>query len=212
MDVKTRKAYDSRIGEKSWSALAMNLKHIIKDPAELKEHLGCSIQAINQYKLGVNFPKMENLIKIAQFYDVSLDWLVGLSKNPSINTDAKFLTDIIGFSPAAVSRLKAFVEGRPKRVAALSILLEQDDFAYILDDVLHCTEFWQWHTPLEEFFEKHEIQPNSYETQEIKEDRLKHKNATSYDAQFKLGKICESLITESEKGAENNGVSSFETK
>ena len=54
---------------------------------ELANYLGCTVQAVNQYKNGTAFPKVENLIKIAEYYGVSLDYLVGLSdcklRNPS---------------------------------------------------------------------------------------------------------------------------------
>lgn len=209
-----KKSYDSSIGEKAHSALASNLFNLIDEPNKLKEHLGCSIQAINQYKMGTTFPKVENLIKIARFYNVSLDWLVGLSAQPSVSVDDKYLTDKVGFTPAAVSRLKAYQIGRPARLQALSKLLEQDEFDYILDDISHCAEMGEWETLFEQALvkvyeakkelakvkgiEPEGIEPNEYEKQMIEAERRKDKTATTYDAQYKLSKICERIIKEAE--------------
>lgn len=200
-----KKSYDSNIAEKANSALAKKLFSLINDPNELKEHLGCSIQAINQYKMGTTFPKVENLIKIAKYYNVSLDWLVGLSDSPSINTDDKFLTDKVGFTHAAVGKLKAYHEGRPHRIKALSTLLEQDDFGYILDDIAHCAEMGKLESLFEQSFAMNEKKPDNYEKELIRYDRNIHKTAAIYSPQLKLAKICERIIEESEKDGETNG-------
>lgn len=78
---------DLSISEKQSAPLAQRLNDLITDPNALKEHLGCSIQAINQYRLGISRPTLENLCKIADFYDVSTDYLLGRTniKDPDMN-------------------------------------------------------------------------------------------------------------------------------
>lgn len=56
---------------------------------ELANYLGCSVQAVNQYKNGTAFPKTENLIKIAEYFGVSLDYLVGFSNSKSRDLNAE---------------------------------------------------------------------------------------------------------------------------
>lgn len=40
---------------------------------------------MNEYKNGIKVPTIENLIKIADYLDVSIDYLVGRTDNPEIN-------------------------------------------------------------------------------------------------------------------------------
>jgi transcriptional regulator with XRE-family HTH domain len=72
--------YDSAIGNKYNTPFARHLRELTSPPeaaSELREYLGITNQALNQYKSGVSYPKVENLIKIATFFGVSLDWLIG---------------------------------------------------------------------------------------------------------------------------------------
>lgn len=145
------------------------------------------------------------IAKLADYYGVSVDWLVGLSDSPSINTDDKFLTDKVGFTHAAVGKLKAYHEGRPHRIKALSTLLEQDDFGYILDDIAHCAEMGKLESLFEQSFAMNEKKPDNYEKELIRYDRNIHKTAAIYSPQLKLAKICERIIDESEKEGGANG-------
>ena len=61
------------VAEKQATPLAQRLNELITDSNGLKDFLGCSIQAVNQYKLGISRPSLENLCKIADFYGVSTD-------------------------------------------------------------------------------------------------------------------------------------------
>lgn len=40
---------------------------------------------MNEYKNGIKVPTIENLIKIADYLDVSIDYLVGRTDNPEVN-------------------------------------------------------------------------------------------------------------------------------
>lgn len=53
---------------------------------ELADFLGVSTQAVSQFKNGKAMPKVENVLKIAEFCNVSLDYLFGVS--PVKSTDA----------------------------------------------------------------------------------------------------------------------------
>ena len=52
--------------------------------------LGMSPATLSRYLNGLRIPDLEYVIKIAQFFKVSIDWLVGLSDNrlPEIPDDA----------------------------------------------------------------------------------------------------------------------------
>ena len=54
--------------------LRMQYKYTQKFVAEM---LGISYQSYQAYELGITVPTFQNFLKIANFYDVSLDYLVG---------------------------------------------------------------------------------------------------------------------------------------
>ena len=54
--------------------------------AALAKHLDISVSAYVNYELGQRQPSIENLNKIADFYGVSVDYLIGHKKSP----DSKF--------------------------------------------------------------------------------------------------------------------------
>lgn len=65
------------VAEKQDTVLAKRLDELITDVSALKVYLGISAQAINQYRLGISRPSLENLCKIADYYHVTTDYLLG---------------------------------------------------------------------------------------------------------------------------------------
>lgn len=56
--------------------------------SDVAKHLGISIQAYSHYELGTAEPTIDNLIKLAKYYDVSVDYLIGANDikiNPDIS-------------------------------------------------------------------------------------------------------------------------------
>lgn len=51
----------------------------------LGTELGVSKQSVNRWELGQREPNIDTLIALANYFDVSLDYLVGLSDNPKRN-------------------------------------------------------------------------------------------------------------------------------
>ena len=84
---------------------------MITDSQALVKHLGCSIQAVNQYKQGTAFPKVENLIKIADYYDISVDYLFGITDTKNRNTQIQAICEYTGLSEenvAFLNKMKSF--------------------------------------------------------------------------------------------------------
>lgn len=52
---------------------------------ELAEYLNCSQRAYSNYELGQRDIPTDVLIKLANFYNVSIDYLLGQTKNPKRN-------------------------------------------------------------------------------------------------------------------------------
>lgn len=45
--------------------------------------LGVTVGNVQKFEYGTARPKLDNVIKIADFFDVSIDYLVGRSNNPT---------------------------------------------------------------------------------------------------------------------------------
>ena len=52
---------------------------------QVAEYLNCSQQVYSNYELGQRDIPTDVLIKLANFYDVSIDYLLGQTKNPRRN-------------------------------------------------------------------------------------------------------------------------------
>jgi transcriptional regulator with XRE-family HTH domain len=50
---------------------------------QLAEHLGVTIRTITNYENGSREPNIKTLIALAQLFDVSVDYIVGLSNDPA---------------------------------------------------------------------------------------------------------------------------------
>ena len=57
-------------------------KNISKTQRQVADDLGITQSAYQKYELRKNEPKMEMLNKIADYFDVSVDYLMGRSDNP----------------------------------------------------------------------------------------------------------------------------------
>ena len=67
--------------------------------------LKISRQSVSQYQDGTGQPNVDKLCKIAQHFNVSTDYLVGLSSIPSTNNDTRDICERTGLSEHTVSSL-----------------------------------------------------------------------------------------------------------
>ncbi len=145
--------------------------------------------------------------KLAKHYGVSCDYLVGLTKYPGRDRDARSLCDGLGLSTGASAKLIALTHYE-NRMRALSVLLEDESFISILDALADCMDFRYWASFLEGEICNPEKMPNpddgSREIQEIlaEKDREAWRISRIFQPQFLMAKIAERLIEESESSAE----------
>lgn len=52
---------------------------------QLSREIGVSKQAISQFEKAANYPHVNTLTALADFFGVSIDYLVGRTDNPEIN-------------------------------------------------------------------------------------------------------------------------------
>ena len=130
---RKRSAYDPKVFDKAESPLAKRLQQLVTNPSALKDYLGCSLQALNQFKQGTAFPKVENLIKIAEYYGISVDYLLGLTDIPNLDNDLQSIHRITGLSVGAICKLSEFKKnGENTFINVISTMIEDRNAAYFL--------------------------------------------------------------------------------
>ncbi len=132
MTWKYSSAYDVPTWDKTNCPLSKRLQDLIKDPGALAAFLGCTVQAVNQYKQGTAFPKTENLIKIAEYYYVSLDYLLGFTNIPNRDTTLQSINEVTGLSVDAICKLNDISKSNPAFCEIISLMLEDHNCEYFL--------------------------------------------------------------------------------
>lgn len=102
---------------------------------ELAEVIGIRQQTVSLYKNGETQPTPETLVKIAKFFDVSVDYLLtGISShNKSIHEELGLSEEAIGLLKTA--KLTETFDGMPTLLDTLNSLLSDRDFHDFLDDI-----------------------------------------------------------------------------
>ena len=80
----------------------------------LANELHISRQAVSQYADGSTQPNLERLVEIAKYFNVSTDWLLGLTDELSTDVDAQRVRRITGLSADAVEKLSKIKNKRPQ--------------------------------------------------------------------------------------------------
>lgn len=63
--------------------------------ADLAKKLGITRSSVNAWEMGVSVPSTQYLVEIAKIFNVSTDYLLGISKNSAINLEGLEDKDII---------------------------------------------------------------------------------------------------------------------
>ena len=135
MGRKKSAASDMEVREKQINPLAQRLSELITDANALKDHLGVSMQAVNQYKLGLARPSLENLCKIADFYGVSTDYLLGRVEYSTVDKDKTVAIEVTGLSEKAIDVL--IPHAHDWQTHTLSRLLEEyPHFLSVLSNIV----------------------------------------------------------------------------
>ena len=100
----------------------------------LGEHIGIRQQTVSLYKNGETQPTPEVLVKIEEYFDVSVDYLL-----TGISSDNKALHEELGLSEGAISLMKiakdteGFDGGEPLIKLLDSLLCDKDFYAFLED-------------------------------------------------------------------------------
>ena len=105
------------------SAFAVRFRELVNSSEDIKNiagFLGISPQAVNQFKLGQAFPKVENLLKLAAYFGCSLDYLIGMSDVKTPLATVKAACEYTGLSEDSVNMLHGSTRNILKGKATVS--------------------------------------------------------------------------------------------
>ena len=108
---------------------------------KLADAVGVRPQTISLYATGQSYPDVNGIRKIAEYFEVSADWLLGLTDTPTTNPYQRAAFDALGLSYKAVRYLMVLSEierekppknGTVTRITLLSYLLSEPLFDIML--------------------------------------------------------------------------------
>lgn len=92
---------------------------------EVAEEIGISKQTISFYVNGKRLPDIDTVYKLSKFFQISSDYLLGLSDVHSFDLDVKAIHETIGLSDKAIEKLKGYHKYLPGvLIPVLSELIE----------------------------------------------------------------------------------------
>lgn len=112
--------------EKYNAVFPTRLRNLIDDNKTTIQALSNEInktrQAVSQYCSGETQPNVETIIEIAKYFNVSADYLLGLSDSPTTDRDVSFICEYTGLSQNNIEKLRQY-----KKIASQ----ELEEFKYL---------------------------------------------------------------------------------
>lgn len=85
------------------------LREVMQEKGETQQIVGDAIgktrQAVGYYADGSSSPDWETIVKIAKHFGVSTDYLLGLTDQPTLNTEIRAICDYTGLSERSIQEL-----------------------------------------------------------------------------------------------------------
>ena len=93
---------------------AVRLRGLIEEKGvkhrEVAENIGVTRQTIGQYADGTTLPTLDKLLKMAEYFNVPLDYIAGTGHTKSNNADIAAACDYLGINEKAATGLKANID------------------------------------------------------------------------------------------------------
>lgn len=116
------------------TAFAKRLRMLIEEKNITQNQLagivGKTRQAVNNYTLGNTAPDSDTLIKLSEYFNVSVDYLLGLSDVRAVDKDIKFICDYTGLSEKSV-RILNNINSVFEYTEIINFLIEEINFRKI---------------------------------------------------------------------------------
>ena len=88
---------------------ATNLRELMDErgmnQSTLADYIGVTRQAVSAYSLGISLPDIEKFEKIADFFDVSTEYLLGRTEVKRANITVQAISDTLQLSEAAIDKI-----------------------------------------------------------------------------------------------------------
>lgn len=121
---------------KNKSAFPDILSDLISDSGktlrEIARESGIGPSQLSAYQSGTNEPNMSTLLKLSNYFNVSVDFLVGKDTAVTRETKIGYMRDFTGLTKAAVQKLDHIKTNNPEYSAVFSIFVENFNFEYFL--------------------------------------------------------------------------------
>jgi len=91
------------------SSLRQLMEHRHVKQADLASKIEVSPQTVSQYYNGISEPGYDNLVKIADYLDVSIDYLLGRTRDPNRQSSA---VDELGLAPCVINGILKIKSGK----------------------------------------------------------------------------------------------------
>lgn len=102
------------------SRLSKIMKERQVSQEKLANALGVKRQTVSLYKTGQSSPNAEQLCKIAKFFNISSDWLLGISEAKSPDSDIQQICKQTGLSEDIVKYLQLSSKSGPRVLPSIS--------------------------------------------------------------------------------------------
>lgn len=101
----------------------------------LANQMNMSIQSLSRMLGGNNKPRIDNIIELSKILNVSIDYLLGLSNESSVDVSLKDISKKTGLSVKSIDKLQHFNSKDQKQLKALNLILENSDnlLSYLYD-------------------------------------------------------------------------------
>lgn len=110
------------------------------------DYIGVSRQAVSQYQDGSTQPNAETVVKIAEFFNVTTDYLL-TGQNKEVDESLNVTCDFTGLSPKAVEKIvswKSCDDYRRFWTEYISLIIEADNSEYLLSNISKILGFSKW--------------------------------------------------------------------
>lgn len=127
------------------SIFAIRLKELMGNnitQQQLADVLNIKRQTVSLYLNGASLPPIEKLVDIANYFNVSTDYLLGLAKSPTVNPDIKMIENYTGLSRKVIDLMHDFfAENKSKSntyLAGFNLF-----FGLSIDSIMFFDRFYQ---------------------------------------------------------------------
>lgn len=99
---------------------------------EIARESGIGVSQLSAYQSGKNEPNMSTLVKLSDYFNVPVGFLVG--KSDTVTYDAKigYAREFTGLSKAAIQELSRIKDDNPEYASVISVMLEDTEFQYFI--------------------------------------------------------------------------------